>query len=181
MTNDLEQFFDDCHKEWSEARMDDAWTGWIDAKDMCESPIEQRMLIALLNSRAFCDGFTSPSVRTLESALGIQGVSAPSIIPQMPVGRYRIDFGVIWHLADQKVCLAVECDGHDFHEKTKEQAKRDKARDRYLIASGWPVIRFTGSEIFKNALECADEVGGILLDATMIDAGIIGPNRRGSP
>ena len=45
--------------------------------------------------------------------------------------------------------IAVECDGHEFHEKTKQQAARDKARDR---------DRFTGSEIWKDPGACADEV-----------------------
>lgn len=49
------------------------------------------------------------------------------------------------------VVLAIECDGHDFHEKTKEQARRDKSRDRLLMANGIHTIRFTGSEVFRRA------------------------------
>lgn len=56
--------------------------------------------------------------------------------------------------------LAVECDGHDFHERTKEQARRDKGRDRKLVAAGVQVVRFTGSEIFADPLRC----GGWVLD-----------------
>lgn len=54
--------------------------------------------------------------------------------------------------------IIVECDGHDFHEKTKEQAKRDKLRDRTFTSHGISVFRFTGSEIHKNAESCAEEV-----------------------
>lgn len=54
--------------------------------------------------------------------------------------------------------VAIECDGHDFHEKTKEQAARDKQRDRDLQSIGWAVARFTGSEIFKNAPAAAEQV-----------------------
>ena len=46
--------------------------------------------------------------------------------------------------------MAIECDGHDFHEKTKEQAQRDKEKDRILQANGWLIARFTGSEIYKK-------------------------------
>lgn len=56
------------------------------------------------------------------------------------------------------VRLVVECDGHAFHEKTPLQAKRDKSRDRYLLADGRPVMRFTGSEIFQTPLQCATQV-----------------------
>lgn len=58
--------------------------------------------------------------------------------------------------------VIIECDGHDFHEKTKEQAQRDKKRDRDLQMAGYRVMRFTGSEIFKNAGRCAREVTDFL-------------------
>lgn len=54
--------------------------------------------------------------------------------------------------------LAVECDGHDFHERTKEQAKRDRSRDRALQDNGYAVYRFTGSEIYRTPLKCARQV-----------------------
>lgn len=51
--------------------------------------------------------------------------------------------------------FVVELDGHDFHERTKEQASRDKKRDRDLAAIGLPVIRFTGSDIYKDPVKHA--------------------------
>jgi len=54
--------------------------------------------------------------------------------------------------------LVVECDGHDFHERTKEQAARDRARDRMLQDKGWGVFRFTGSEIWKDPMGCAFQI-----------------------
>lgn len=56
--------------------------------------------------------------------------------------------------------LAVECDGHDFHERTKEQAARDRARDRRLQEAGYTVMRFTGSEIYRDPVKCVLEVMG---------------------
>jgi very-short-patch-repair endonuclease len=56
------------------------------------------------------------------------------------------------------VCLAVECDGHDFHERTKEQAARDRSRDRALQAAGYTVMRFTGSELYRDPMRCVREV-----------------------
>lgn len=46
--------------------------------------------------------------------------------------------------------LAIEIDGHDFHEKTKEQASRDKARDRSITRAGYQVLRFTGSDLYQG-------------------------------
>jgi very-short-patch-repair endonuclease len=54
--------------------------------------------------------------------------------------------------------MIVECDGHDFHEKTKEQARRDKQRDRFLQSRGYKVLRYTGSEIWADPTECSDEI-----------------------
>lgn len=54
--------------------------------------------------------------------------------------------------------LIVEVDGHEFHEKTKEQAKKDKERDRNLQIEGFRVMHFTGSEVFHKSYECAKQV-----------------------
>jgi very-short-patch-repair endonuclease len=77
--------------------------------------------------------------------------------------RYRIDFAVIVP-GDDSLKIAVECDGHSFHERTKEQAQRDRSRDRALVADGWKVMRFTGREITKDALRCAEEVFRVFFD-----------------
>jgi very-short-patch-repair endonuclease len=53
--------------------------------------------------------------------------------------------------------VIVECDGHDFHERTKEQAKRDRSRDRAFQNLGYKVFRYTGSEIFNDPFSCARE------------------------
>lgn len=53
--------------------------------------------------------------------------------------------------------VIVECDGHEFHERTKHQAQRDRSRDRELQRSGYRVFRFTGSELFKDPFACAKE------------------------
>lgn len=57
--------------------------------------------------------------------------------------------------------LAIECDGHDYHNLTKQQAAYDRARDRELLAVGIPTIRFTGSEIHHSAERCAREAWAI--------------------
>lgn len=70
---------------------------------------------------------------------------------QKKIGKYRVDVLV-------GKSLVVEVDGHDFHERTKEQAQRDKARDRFLVAHKYRVLRFTGSEVYRRPFACAWEV-----------------------
>lgn len=54
--------------------------------------------------------------------------------------------------------LVVECDGHEYHERTKEQAAKDRSRDRRLTSLGFDVFRFTGSELWRDPWGCASQV-----------------------
>lgn len=53
--------------------------------------------------------------------------------------------------------VIVEFDGHDFHERTKEQAEHDKKRDRKLTSLGYQILRFTGREVWRDPMACAME------------------------
>ena len=77
--------------------------------------------------------------------------------PQKQIGNYRVDFMVSF-MNEQFI---IECDGHDFHERTKEQAQRDKKRDRDLQSKGMKVFRFSGSEIWKDSEWTGDIVSEI--------------------
>ena len=74
-------------------------------------------------------------------------------------GTYYLDFLVSPN--DKRVPnfkIAIELDGHEFHEKNKKQVAHDKQRERKLIAKGFTVLRFSGSEIFNNPRRCINEV-----------------------
>lgn len=137
----------------------------------CESPIEELMLLALVAAAgsygADDGGLPQMDGRDPEPFCS----NRVCVFPQYEVGKYRVDFYVavckndyadkdgrptdyIW----QKGVTLVEVDGHDFHEKTKEQASRDKKRDRILQAAGFQVFRFTGSDVWNRSIECANEV-----------------------
>lgn len=95
----------------------------------------------------------SPIEKKLYESL-LQVEEKIKITPQFCIDRYRVDF-LIEHRSKK---IIVECDGHDFHEKTKEQASYDKKRDRFLISKGYTVLHFTGSELHKNVNECVNEI-----------------------
>jgi very-short-patch-repair endonuclease len=63
----------------------------------------------------------------------------------------------------------IECDGHDFHERTKEQARYDRRRDREVQGFGLPILRFTGSEIYADAVACGHQVLRFFVDAAERD------------
>jgi hypothetical protein len=132
-------------------------------QDRCRSPIEQQLFDALQAS-----GWESSSAQpfvylrafpptlcafTLNNAYVTGGVS------------YVFDFGVeMWDEDDGKwrMILDVEADGHDHHERTKEQARRDRSRDRALTKADIGVVRFTGAEIYADAYGCVDELHEIV-------------------
>jgi len=89
------------------------------------------------------------------------------VTPQWPFGRKKIDFHLDYQklsgfdkdspVYDESKVLLIECDGHDFHEKTKKQASSDKRRDRMLQTEGHTIFRYSGSDIYNEPLKCADE------------------------
>lgn len=81
------------------------------------------------------------------------------IFPHVQIGPYEMDFVALFKTsAGVLLAVAVECDGHDFHEKTKQQAAHDKKRDRFIAMHSIVMLRFTGSEIHYDAHTCAEEV-----------------------
>lgn len=93
-------------------------------------------------------------------------IDVPTLIlrPQVQLEGWRVDFLIHAYDFARKggpqgwMKLIVECDGHDFHERTKEQAARDRSRDREVQLNEYSVLRFTGSEIYANAWECVSQV-----------------------
>lgn len=82
---------------------------------------------------------------------------------QEKIGRYTVDFLVTYNLNSGEVLkFVIECDGHDYHERTKKQATHDKKRDRYFTENDYIVLRYTGSEIVKDPFMLLDSVDEII-------------------
>jgi hypothetical protein len=116
--------------------------------DDCNSPIEKMMLIAL-------ESYRNKFINLFDGLV--------NLTPQEEVecdGKiYRIDIVLSFiMMSNKEICIAIECDGHEFHEKTKKQVAFDKKRERDLIKSGYTVLRFSGSEIWKDPYKCAEQV-----------------------
>lgn len=123
--------------------------------DGCNSPIEKIMRMAL-NISAFKHGFL------IENQYEITSVSGK---------KYRADFAII-HLDEEdneNVIVLVECDGHEYHNKTKIQVKRDNERDMDIKLSGYEVLHFSGSQIYENPFKCAEDVSKYYLSKVKKD------------
>lgn len=66
-----------------------------------------------------------------------------------------------WVPSRPEVSFVVECDGFETH-TTKDVFIRDRKRDRALMARGYQVLRFSGSEINRDPLAAASELARVL-------------------
>lgn len=126
------------------------------APNLSESPIERALLAALRRSGRLC-----PDPANIRSDCERVPLRCGIFIyQQAPVLKYRTDFllGAMASPDADPHWVVVECDGHEFHERTAEQAEHDRARDRAMTAAGYRVFRFTGREIRRDVQKCADEV-----------------------
>lgn len=132
---------------------------------LCESPMEKLLAVALYSETSGPEGiFLHHMSVDLENNL-LAGPRFPNdpgaiIFPQSTIGPYRVDFA-IWdrsHDCAPPRWIVVEVDGHDYHERTKAQARRDKQRDRYMAIRGIRVLRFTGSEVYADPDKCVAEI-----------------------
>lgn len=140
--------------------------------EKCESPIERLFVLAFKYAgESTYENYACP-VRFIlgESDKITDGASIYWIEPQVKFDKYRIDFKIT--LTDDffhgtyRSSVFIECDGHDFHERTKEQAKHDRTKDRLIQKKGETIFRFTGSELWADPFKCVAEVMTALSDKT---------------
>lgn len=105
----------------------------------------------------------------LDWVAGVRSLCSFDIFKQVAIAQYRADFVVQYHFAhgagppyEHKTLVVVECDGHSFHERTKEQARHDRSRDRFMTQSGLQLFRFTGSELHANPRAAAQQIISLL-------------------
>lgn len=63
----------------------------------------------------------------------------------------------IWRPSDENFNLIIECDGFKFHSE-KTSFISDRKRDRHLRSLSFDVLRFSGSEIYKDPVGMGKEL-----------------------
>lgn len=121
---------------------------------LAESPIERALGPYILL------GATPSKQPSLDGSLCTLGPW--TLYAQHPIGPYRADLAVVGEAGR----VVIECDGHEWHERTREQAAHDRRRDRYMQIEGWRVLRFTGREIHRDAGACLEEIQQLLARLT---------------
>lgn len=112
-------------------------------KPVVKSPIEKIAILQCMRVRDF--------VGLMNSRLNVQ----------YPIKNYFAD--ILFTYAPTKARIVIECDGHDFHEKTKQQVARDKKRDRAFQTDGFTVLRYSGSEIVNDPTQIRIDILDIIL------------------
>jgi very-short-patch-repair endonuclease len=103
----------------------------------CESPIEADLGASIL---LHLGHILEPAGLTLQ--------------PQFRFDRFRWDFAI---LKAGKAVLLIECDGKEFH-SSPERIANDRRKNLCAAAAHIPLLRFTGSEIFRFADGCTHRV-----------------------
>lgn len=145
-----------------------------------DSPLEVAILWAICNHFPSVEVTGFPCAlpgrvnREASSVIYLHTVTDPlevEVWPQLEISAaghlYRLDFALAAYVLDsfghrsaRRAYVDLELDGHDYHERTKEQAERDKRRDRDLQSIGWNVARFTGSQVYRDPAAVAGEAIG---------------------
>jgi very-short-patch-repair endonuclease len=144
----------------------DAYEGTVDYyRERCQSPIEEALLAGLCLFSAVCPESFCFSKKPVVWPLSSSDQEVPvKVYMQAAIGQFAADF-LICIKENQNSdlqYLVVECDGHQFHERTKEQAARDRSRDRWMVGKNIVVVRFTGSEIWADPFQIAREIYGLV-------------------
>ena len=125
----------------------------------CESPLERIFLDHLWRCAP------GPLLPTADGGalVGHCGHCVLELRPQVRWRQYRVDLFLTATLAG-RVCrrIAIECDGHSYHERTPEQAAKDRARDRRMLSGGLLPLRYTAGEILDHGGRCARDLWGIV-------------------
>ncbi len=69
---------------------------------------------------------------------------------QAPIGRYVVDFVI------QERKLIIEVDGE--HHQIPEQRERDVARDAWLRAQGYEIMRLHSGEVWNELQACIETI-----------------------
>lgn len=130
----------------------------------CESPIEQLLALELERKQLNMMFLYNPFINVVDiykqESIDIDGKT------------YRVDFlmGVIYkdlYDHEKKKQYIIECDGHEFHQKTKQQVENDNKRSRLFQKNGYEIIRFSGSEIHKSPHKCVEDIRKLLLETSI--------------
>ena len=96
----------------------------------------------------------SPFEEHVLAKLRKRGIEA---FPQVGVGGYRIDFGIIHPSYSHGFLLGVECDGRTYHSSPSAR-DRDRLREEVLRSMGWDIYRIWSTDWYSDSNKELDKL-----------------------
>lgn len=134
-----------------------------------ESPIEQILYVSL-RALSRITWHEKNFENTPDGAIS----TGLHIFPQYEIGKYRVDFLVEFRHIDYlssndsinvlKKSVIVECDSQQFHDRTEQERRYEKKRDRFLQQQGYKIFHFTGKEIKDEPFRISAEILAFVTD-----------------
>lgn len=166
LPDNSQKFLDKCANIYGNFRNEcfniTAWS-YIQESEI-SSPIEQMLLSALLLIKETSE-FPNADPEDFDEYMKFHGIN---IFPQHRIDKFRVDFYLEYYkqfrinkktkeTSGFSKTLIVELDSQQFHERTEQERRYEKMRERLLVSKGYKIFRYTGKEItddpFKVALE----------------------------
>jgi very-short-patch-repair endonuclease len=121
---------------------------------VCESPIEKLLLPWIL-----CQEYSFFRHMPLVLLPGESEILPPrslALVPQLPIGKYRVDFALAASRGGPIRFVIIECDGKEYHEDVHRDIKRDARLlwHRQVL----DIIPLSGKEIWRDPEAAAAEV-----------------------
>lgn len=117
-----------------------------------QSPLERKLFLAL--NKKYVRFKTQYPLNWKGENISIKGKSYDN-----PKNNFKEVLTVAdFYIEKNNVKLCIYTDGHTYHERTEEQAQRDKRIDRKLQELGFQVLRYTGKDVNENTEKIVDEI-----------------------
>ena len=109
-----------------------------------QSPLERKLFLELRRANIYFKA---------QYGLNWQGrnVSVSDKSFGHPTNNFKDVLTVVdFYIEKRDIKLCIYTDGHTYHERTEEQAQRDRTIDRKLQELGFQVLRYTGKDVHEN-------------------------------
>ena len=117
-----------------------------------ESPLERKLFLEL--KRAGINFQPQYGLNRLGVNISVEGKSYSNPENNFKDLLTKVDF----YIEKNDIKLCVYTDGHTYHERTEDQAQRDRNIDRTLQEFGFQVLRYTGKDVKEDTLKIINDI-----------------------
>lgn len=117
-----------------------------------QSPLERQLFLEL--SKSYIKFQTQYPINWYGQNISIEGKSYGNSSNNFKDVLTVVDF----YIEKKQTKLCVYTDGHTYHERTEEQAQRDRNIDRKLQELGFQVLRYTGKDVKESCGKIINDI-----------------------